>query len=89
MTIIYCKKLGKQAEQLPSPPLPGALGLRIYHEISDQAWQAWINHQRMLINEYRLNLADKTARDFLRTEMEKFLFTGGSEKPPGYVPEES
>ncbi len=83
--IIHCKKLGIDAEGLSSPPFPNALGQRIYEHISQQAWDLWLNHQTMLINEYKLSLIDKKSRDFLMTEMEKFLFGGIAEKPPGFV----
>lgn len=84
--MIFCHKLQKQAQGLEKPPYPGELGQRIYDSISDEAWQAWVNHQKMLINEYRLNLLDAAAKQKLRTEMEKFLFGDGSDKPQGYVP---
>ena len=48
----------------------------------------WISHQTMLINEYRLNLADPEARKFLLGEMDNFLFKGGSNKPAGFIPEQ-
>jgi len=85
MRIIYCEKLGIESEGLSSPPYPGELGKRIYEHISQKAWDLWIAHQTMLINEYKLSLIDKKSRDFLYAEMEKFLFGGGAEKPPGFV----
>ena len=85
---IFCEKLKIDAEALSAPPYPGELGQRIFTHISKPAWQQWLSHQTMLINEYRLNMLDATARAFLVTEMEKFLFGDGSEKPAGYVPEE-
>lgn len=84
--IVTCIKLGKKAEGLKFPPYPGELGQRVYEQVSQEAWQQWLQHQTMLINEYRLNLADKQARDFLGTEMEKFFFGEGSDKPEGFVP---
>ena len=83
--MIHCQKLGIEAEGLSSPPYPGILGQRIYEHISQKAWDSWINHQTMLINEYKLNLMEKKSRDFLNQEMEKFLFGSGAEKPPGYT----
>lgn len=83
--LIFCQKLQKEAEGLDFPPYPGELGKKIYQHISKQAWQQWLNHQTMLINEYRLNMLDAKAREFLAKEMEKFLFGNGSEKPSGYV----
>ncbi|OGT63753.1 MAG: oxidative damage protection protein [Gammaproteobacteria bacterium RIFCSPHIGHO2_12_FULL_45_12] len=87
--LIHCVKLDKEAEGLEQPPLPGEIGVRIYEHISSQAWEMWLTHQTMLINEYRLSLIDPKSRTFLLKEMEKFLFGGGSEKPAGYVPNES
>lgn len=85
---IFCTKLQKEAEGLDFPPYPGELGQRIYNQISKPAWQAWLGHQTMLINEYRLNLLEPKAREFLTKEMEKFLFGNGSEKPAGFTPEQ-
>lgn len=54
--------------------------------ISKEAWQMWLAHQTMLINEYRLNMLDDKAREFLKTEMNHFLFEEEDKlKPiPGY-----
>ncbi|BDU22886.1 oxidative damage protection protein [Dyella sp. GSA-30] len=82
---IHCAKLGIDAEGLDFAPWPGPLGQRVYAEISKPAWQQWLAHQTMLINEYRLNPLDPKARQFLGTEMEKFLFGGDVKQPEGYV----
>ena len=86
--LIDCAKLGKPAQGLDTQPYPGELGKKIYAEISAEAWQLWINHQTTLINEYRLSMLDPKAREFLKVEMEKFLFGSGSAAPAGYVPPE-
>ena len=86
--IIFCQKLQQEAEGLDSPPYPGPVGEKIFNNISKQAWQFWLNHQTMLINEYRLSLIDPKAKQFLYQEMEKFLFGTGSDKPSGYSPQE-
>jgi Fe-S cluster biosynthesis and repair protein YggX len=83
--MIYCQKLKKDALALTMPPMPGPLGQKIMAEISAEAWKMWIAHQTMLINEYRLVVTESNARNFLKKEMEKFLFGDGSEKPMGYV----
>ncbi len=85
---VFCVKLQQEAPGLERPPYPGALGQKIFESISQQAWQMWLAHQTMLINEYRLSAVDPKARQFLQTEMEKFFFGEGSEKPQGYVPPE-
>jgi Fe-S cluster biosynthesis and repair protein YggX len=81
---VQCVLLGREAEGLARPPYPGPLGQRIYDSISKEAWQKWLAHQTMLINEYRLSPMEPKARQFLEQEMEKFFFAGGSEKPPDY-----
>ena len=83
---VQCVKFGREAEGLDFPPWPGELGQRIYESISKEAWTLWLQHQTMIINEYRLNAMDPKARELIATEMEKFLFGEGSEKPEGYVP---
>jgi Fe-S cluster biosynthesis and repair protein YggX len=84
---VNCILLGKEAEGLDYAPYPGPLGQRIYDNVSKEAWQRWLAHQTMLINEYRLTPMEPAARKFLETEMEKFFFGGGSEKPKEFVPE--
>jgi Fe-S cluster biosynthesis and repair protein YggX len=84
--LVHCAKLKKELEGLAQPPLPGELGKRIHEQISREAWQMWLNHQTMLINEYRLSMIEPKSRTFLLQEMERFLFGEGSEKPPGYNP---
>lgn len=85
---VYCQKLKQELEGLDSQPLPGELGEKLYNHISKEAWNMWLEHQTMLINENRLSLVDPKAQSFLKREMEKFFFGQGSEKPAGYVPPE-
>jgi Fe-S cluster biosynthesis and repair protein YggX len=87
--IVHCLKLKRDAEGLTQPPMPGELGQKIYDSISKEAWQLWLQHQTMLINEYRLSMIDPKSRVFLLDEMQKFLFGDGSEKPAGYTPKNS
>jgi Fe-S cluster biosynthesis and repair protein YggX len=84
---VHCQYLQREAPGLDRVPYPGELGKRIYEHISAEAWAAWVRHQTMLINEYRLSPIEPKARKFLVEEMEKFLFGGGSSKPEEYVPE--
>ena len=84
--MVNCIKLGKEAEGLDYPPYPGELGKKIYMHVSKEAWQAWIRHQTILINEYRLTPVEPRARKFLEQEMEKFFFGEGSAVPEEFVP---
>lgn len=85
---VNCVLLKKEAEGLDYAPYPGELGQRIYDSVSKEAWQRWLAHQTILINEYRLTPIEPEARQFLATEMEKFFFGGGSEAPKEFVPEQ-
>jgi len=83
---IFCQYEQQQTEALPFVPWPGELGKRVFAHIGHSAWQKWLAHQTMLINENRLSPLDPGHRAFLEAEMEKFLFGGGAEKPAGYTP---
>ena len=83
--MVNCVKLGREAEGLDRPPYPGPSGQRIFENVSKQAWQEWVAHQTRLINEYKLALAEASARKFLTEEMEKYFF-GGELAQTGYVP---
>jgi Fe-S cluster biosynthesis and repair protein YggX len=78
---VQCVLLKREAPGLDRVPYPGALGQRIFNEVSKEAWAGWVRHQTMLLNEYRLTPVDPKARKFLEGEMEKYLFGTGSEKP--------
>jgi Fe-S cluster biosynthesis and repair protein YggX len=82
---VNCVKLKREAPGLARPPYPGPLGQRIFNEVSQEAWSAWVKHQVMLLNEYRLSPVDPKARKFLEAEMEKFFFGDGSDKPAEFV----
>ena len=84
--MVQCVKLGHEAEGLDRPPYPGALGARIYQEVSKEAWQGWLTHQTMLINEYRLSPIDPKSRTFLEKQMDAYFFGDGAQSPEGYVP---
>ena len=84
---VYCAKLKRDAEGLAFLTYPGELGKRIYEHISQEAWNEWLAHQTMLINENRLSPLDPKHRAFLQGEMEKYFFGDGSATPAGYVPE--
>lgn len=83
--VVHCVKLGREAEGLDFAPWPGELGKKIFENVSKQAWQQWIQHQTMLINEHRLNPLNPKDKAFITAEMEKYFFGAGSDKPAGYV----
>ena len=83
---VICRKYQREMEALERPPFPGPRGQKIFEEVSKQAWQEWIAHQTLLINERRLNMMDRTARAFLEEEMDKFLSNQDYAQADGYVP---
>jgi Fe-S cluster biosynthesis and repair protein YggX len=83
---VQCVKLQKEADGLDFPPYPGELGKRIWENVSKEAWQGWLKHQTMLVNENRLNLADPRARKYLAQQMESYFFGGHVDQAAGYVP---
>ena len=85
--MVNCVRLKREAEGLDRMPYPGDLGQRVFDNVSKEAWAAWLKHQTMLLNEYRLSPIDPKARKFLEEEMDKFFFGEGAEAPPDFKPE--
>ena len=83
---VMCKKYKEELPGLQAPPLPGPKGLEIYEHVSEKAWQAWLAHQTMLINEKQLNMMDMTSRTYLLEQMEKFFSGAEFDQADGYVP---
>jgi Fe-S cluster biosynthesis and repair protein YggX len=83
---VNCVKLGREAEGLDFPPYPGELGKRIFEQVSKEAWKQWLEQKKMLVNENRLNLADKKAREYLAQQEERHFFGAGADRAAGYVP---
>lgn len=85
---VFCAKLKKELPGLKRRPYPGPLGERIYKEISAEAWNDWVEHCKMIVNEYRIHSADQNAIKMLMEQCDLFLFgEGGVSAPEGYVPE--
>ena len=82
---VQCRVLGKELEGLAFQPYPGDLGKRIYENVSQQAWQKWLELQTMLINENRLSPINPEHRKYLEGQMEKYFFGEGADMPEGYV----
>ncbi len=83
--IVKCVKIGRDAEGLDCLPYPGDLGKRIFENVSKEAWRAWLEQQKMLINENQLNLADAKSRKYLAEQMQAHFFGGGADVAAGYV----
>ncbi len=88
MNTVKCIKLNQELEALDRAPYPGELGQRILANVSKEAWQLWLDHQTMLINENNLSMMDSSAQSYLKEQMEKFFFSSeGADKIQGYTPQ--
>ena len=88
MRTVHCVKLGRDGEGLDKPPFKGELGRRVFDSVSGEAWRQWIEHSKMLINEYRLDLTSESGQRLWMTECEKYFFGEGSSAPPDFKPTE-
>jgi len=87
---VFCVKFQKEMPALDEIPFEGhPIGQRIYDNVSKEAWKMWIEHMKMLMNEYRLNLATKESQEFLIQQMEDYFFGAGSALPPDFVPQKA
>lgn len=83
---VMCVKFRREMEGLDEPPFDThPLGQRIFENVSKEAWRQWVEHMKMIMNEYRLNLGTREAQEFLLQQMEEYFFGAGSAAPPGYV----
>lgn len=84
--MVQCVKLGREAEGLDKPPFKGNLGQKIYDNVSRDAWRMWLEHSKMLINEFRLDLTSEQGQHVWMTELERYFFGEGSNLPPEFKP---
>ena len=82
---VKCVKFGKEMPGLDYVPWNGALGQRVYDSVSQEAWKMWIEHSKMVMNEYRLNPLDPKSHQLMEEQMEQFFFGEGARLPEGYV----
>ena len=86
--MVQCAKLDKELPGLDELPFENELGQRVFDNISQQAWEMWAEHLKMVINEYRLNPGTMEAQELILKQMEQFFFGDGTQLPPDYVPPE-
>ena len=86
--MVFCVKLQKELPGLDETPFDNhPLGKRIYDNVSKDAWKQWVEHMKMIMNEYRLNLGNPESQEFLLKQMEEYFFGDGGSAPPDFVPE--
>jgi len=82
---VKCVKLGREAEAMKYKPFNDEFGQKLFENVSQEAWKMWLEHSKMLINEYRLDLLSPAAQKILREQCDKFFFGEGAQLPPDYV----
>ncbi len=83
---VFCVKFQKQMAGLSEPPFDNEIGQKIFDNVSKDAWRMWVEHMKMLMNEYRLNLGNPEAQQFLLQQMDNYFFGAGAALPPDYQP---
>jgi Fe-S cluster biosynthesis and repair protein YggX len=87
--MVKCVKFGKEMPGLDRIPWKGEIGKRVYENVSKEAWKLWLEHSKMIMNEYRLNPLDPSSQKVMEAQMEQFFFGEGAKLPEGYVPQRS
>ena len=75
--MVQCVKLGRELPGLNRPPFGGALGQRVFENVSQEAWQLWQQQSTLLINHYGLSTINPDHQQFLIENMQAFLFNVG------------
>ncbi len=84
--MVMCKKLSRELPGMDRKPFNNDIGQRIYDNISQDAWKLWLEHFKMVMNEYRLSPADPRTTEILYDQAEAFFFGEGAQLPPDYAP---
>jgi len=84
--MVHCVKLLRESEGLDKPPFKGELGKRVFDTVSKEAWRQWLEHSKMIVNEYRLDLVSPEGQRVWMDQLEKYFYGDGSAKPAEYVP---
>lgn len=87
--MVKCVKLGRELPGLDRIPWKGEIGKRIYENVSKDGWKLWIEHSKMVMNEFRLNPLDSKSQQIMEEQMESFFFGEGAKLPEGYVPQQA
>jgi len=84
--MVHCVKLQRELEGLEKPPFKGERGQKIFDSVSKEAWRMWLEHSKMIVNEYRLDLVSPEGQRVWMDQLDKYFFGEGSALPPDFVP---
>jgi Fe-S cluster biosynthesis and repair protein YggX len=83
---VFCVKFQREMPGLDEAPFGGELGEKVFQNVSAEAWKMWGEHCKMLLNEYRLNPANKQDQELIVKQLEQYFFGEGAALPSNYVP---
>jgi len=63
--LVMCRMLKKELPGLKRPPFKNDLGKRLYEEVSQQAWDQWLQESVRIINTYRVDFMDPAGQEFM------------------------
>ena len=86
---VKCVKLGKELPAMRWKPFQDEFGEKLFQSVSQEGWTLWLEHSKMLINEYRLDLMTTEAQATLREQCEEFFYGDGAQLPPDFVPQKA
>lgn len=87
--LVQCVKLNKELPGLDNLPLEGEIGQKVYDNVSKEAFKMFLEHFKMIINEYRLDLTNPATDKVFEEQMEEYFFGSGAQLPDEYVPPEN
>ncbi len=73
--MVKCVKLDSEMEGFDKQPIPGELGKKVYDSVSQAAWKLFLEHFKMIMNEYRLNLMDPKTDEIFNEQVNRFFFS--------------
>jgi len=84
--IIHCIKLDKDLPGLTKPPIMGEIGQKVFEGVSKEAFKMFLEHFKMVVNEYRLDLSSPSTDKIFEDQMQDYFFGAGMQLPEEYVP---
>src|SRR4051812_23477961 len=87
--MVKCVKLGREAPGLDRPPFKGDFGKKIYDTVSKEAWRMWLEHSKMFVNEYRLDMTSPAHQKTWFNECEKYFYGEGAAVPAEFKPKDA
>ncbi len=87
--MVNCVKLGREAPGLDRQPFKGDFGKKLYETVSKEAWRMWLEHSKMFVNEYRLDMTSPAHQKTWFNECEKYFYGEGSAVPAEFKPKDA